>query len=136
MPNKKDNKNHKEEKNILEYVVFYCSLALIITLLAYLVYGTVTIEESVPNLKVEYRAQPQHNSPYLFKIDINNSGSRTAEDVLVEMIQEIDGKEIEKSQLQMMFVPGNTNVDGWINFTKDPEKADTVYARIVSYKSS
>lgn len=133
---KKNNDSYKEEKNILEYVVFYLSLFLVVGLLGYLTYSAITEEASEPYLTVHYLLKPQENSPYLYELVIENNGTTTAEDVLIEMIQKNKEIELERSFLKVMFVSGNSKAKGWVNFTKDPADADSIFARIVSYKSS
>lgn len=136
MGNKKKSEKYKEEKNILEYIVFYSSLALVLGLLAYLSYSVVTVKNTDPKLEITYKLKPQPKSPYLYQIFVKNASSNTAEDVIIELVQEESDKTIEKGELKIMFVSGKSSVDGWINFSKNPFLADTVYARVVSYKSS
>lgn len=126
----------KEEKNLLEYLVFFCSVGLILALLTYLTYTTITESKTAPLLEVSFVPYPQGNLPYLQKVNVKNTGNVTAEDVIIEMVLQKDGEKIESSQVEIMFVSGQTSVEAWVNFTHDPESADTLFARIVSYKSS
>jgi uncharacterized protein (TIGR02588 family) len=41
---------------------------------------------------------------------------------------------IEKAELQLPFVPTSSKREGWVIFSKDPAKADTVIGRVVSFK--
>lgn len=132
--NKGQNGHHK--KNILEYIVFWTSLVLIASLLTYLTYTTIAVESSPPILQIEFQQQPTEVNPYLFRLLIFNQGIETAEEVEVELMLEKDGKIMESSKMKLDFVPGESRREVWMNFSKDPELADTIYARVVSYKSS
>lgn len=119
----------------MEYIVFYSSLVLVIGLLAYLSYFALTVESDDPQLEITYKLKPQAESPYLYEILVKNISNATAEDVIIELVQEKDSHILEKAQLKIMFVSGESTDGGWVNFAKNPFLADTVYARVVSYKS-
>ena len=132
-------KNHKEQrhqdkKNILEWVVFYSSLLLISLLLGYLVYQTFNYKPGSPDLTVNYAPDPSPHAPYRYHLTVRNEGHETAEEVSIEMVLQKDGGQLETGTMQLAYVPKNSKREGWINFSKDPVEADTLYVRIVSYK--
>ena len=136
MPKEKKEVKYEEEKNVLEYVVFYLSLLMVVSLLGYLVYAAATLQKTDPQLEVQFEQDPQPNSPFLYRVYISNKGTSTAEDIVVEMVLEKSGEAIEKSVLKLMFISGNSRAKGWVNFHKNPADADAIYARVVSFKSS
>lgn len=123
-----------EQKNILEWIVFAVSLLFIVSLLSYLVYQSMTYIPSSPDLNVIYEHDPSPNAPFRFHVVIKNEGFETAEEVEVALIQSKDGQEVEQAAIGVPFVPKESQREGWVIFSKDPDKADTLYARVVSYK--
>lgn len=126
--------NKHDKKNLLEWTVFTIALFLIGSLLVYLTYQTITYKPSSPDLKVEHIPDPSKNAPYRYHITIRNQGQETAEEVQIEVVMEKDGQELEKAAMQIPFAPQQSKREGWVNFSKDPSKADTIYSRVVSYK--
>lgn len=137
MGQEKENQNEqdqKDRKNALEWTVFGISVLLVTAILIYLVYNTVTHNTSPADIQVEYNKSPTKTAPYRYHLVINNKGGETAEEVLVELVLQDDTVTIEKAELQLSFVPTSSKREGWVNFSKDPAKADTVIGRVVSFK--
>lgn len=134
MSKKNHKEHHQDKKNILEWVVFYSSLSLIILLLGYLVYQTLNHKPGSPDLAVTYARHPSPNAPYRYHLTVQNEGHETAEEVSIEMVLQKDGAQLETGTMQLAYVPKNSKREGWINFSKNPDEADTLYVRIVSYK--
>jgi len=123
-----------DEKNLLEWTVFFLSLLLITGILGYLVYQTVIYQPGSPDLDITYVHDPSPHAPYRYFIRVKNHGNETAEEVQVEMVLEQDGKEIEVATMAIPYSPKQSVREGWVLFSKDPAAADTIYARVVSYK--
>lgn len=125
---------HQDEKSTLEWVVFYSSLSLIIAILGYLVYQTLNFMPGSPDLVVDYTFDPSQHAPYRYHLSIQNEGHETAEEVSIEMVLQKDGVPLETGTMQLSYVPKESKREGWINFSKNPDEADTLYVRIISYK--
>ena len=123
-----------DEKNLLEWTVFFLSLLLITGILGYLVYQTAIYQPGSPDLDITYVHDPSPHAPYRYFMRIKNHGNETAEEVQVEMVLEQDGKEIEVATMAIPYSPKQSVREGWVLFSKDPAAADTLYARVVSYK--
>lgn len=136
--NKKKEKNRgqesKEGKNILEWGVFAISLLLVIGILSYLSYKTYTHKTAPPNIQVTYQPSPTENAPFRYHISIKNNGLETAEEVRIELVLKKGEATVEKAALQLPFLPQSSLREGWLNFSQDPQLADTVVARVVSFK--
>ncbi len=65
---------------------------------------------------------------------VKNNGQVTAEEVHIELVLEKDGQELELATIHLPYAPKESTREGWINFSKNPTEADTLYARVVSYK--
>ncbi|MCP2045475.1 hypothetical protein [Pontibacter sp. HSC-36F09] len=131
---KVDRAGDDDDKNGLEWTVFGVSLVLVLTILAYLSYMTYTHEPSSPDLTLEYYHDPSANAPHRYRVVVHNRGGETAEEVQVELTTESGGEEVESAELSIAFSPKDSKREGWVNFKEDPASADTLVARVVSYK--
>lgn len=127
-------KEYRNDKNFLEWTVFTISLLLVLGIILYLSYEVYTEKPSTPDLYVEYKQDPSEHAANRYHITVKNDGGETAEEVHVELSMEKAGAEIEVAQLQIPFSPKKSKREGWITFKNDPSKADTIVARVVSYK--
>jgi uncharacterized protein (TIGR02588 family) len=123
-----------DKKNFLEWTVFTVSLLLVLSTVVYLIYQLYTEKEETPDIQTEYWADPSEHNPYRYRVVLYNRGGQTAESVTVELTVKQGNKNIEKAELQISFVPKESKREGWVNFSKDPTKADTLEARVLSYK--
>ncbi|MEX2594646.1 MAG: hypothetical protein WD426_17880 [Anditalea sp.] len=131
---RKKKNNPEDEKNILEWAVFSLSLLLITGILGYLVFQTIQHEPGSPDLVITYETAPSPHAPYRYHVTISNEGQETAEEVQIELILEKDGQQLELATLDILYAPKESSKEGWVNFSKNPIEADTLYARVVSYK--
>ncbi|WP_242917580.1 hypothetical protein [Pontibacter liquoris] len=130
----KKNTAADDSKNLLEWVVFYVSLLLILIILGYLGYKAYIYKPSAPDLLVTYRHDPSKYAPYRYHIQVKNQGGETAEGVNVELVLEQAGEELEAAELQIPYSPRASLREGWVNFKTNPITADTIIARVMSYK--
>lgn len=126
--------NGGSDKNALEWSVFAFSLLLVLSILAYLSYKAITHEVSPPDLVLVYTSDPSEHAPYRYHVSIINDGGETAEEVNIELTLEKGGEELEAAELQVPFSPKGSRREGWIIFKTDPAEADTLVARVISYK--
>ena len=124
----------EDKKNVLEWVVFAFSLTLVLALFGYLALQTIQYEPGTPDLFVTFKADPSFHAPYRYHLTIKNNGQETAQEVQVELILEKEGKQLEIAALTLPFAPKESRREGWVNFSQNPQEADTVYSRVVSYK--
>ncbi len=136
MSNGKEAKHHNAEdkKNWLEWAVFAVSLLLVLAILTYLAYQVYYRKPSSPDLSVQSIADPTAHDPYRYHITVYNKGGATAEEVIVELIVEKENIALERSELQLPFLPQESKREAWVSFRRDPTQADTLLARIMSYK--
>jgi uncharacterized protein (TIGR02588 family) len=131
---KKSERKENDEKNWLEWLVFSVSLLLLLGILGYLVYQVFNYNPTDPEITAEAKHDPSGNVPNRYQVFVYNKGGTTAEEVIVEFILYKAGKEHEKSELMMAFSPKDSKNEGWVTFSGNPEKTDSVVARVISYK--
>lgn len=130
--NKKE--KNKEQKNLLEWTVFTVSLLLVLSILGYLGYKTFTHRTTPPEIEVTFQPDPSDAAPYRYHVEVKNTGGSTAEEVTVELIVEKEKEMVEKAELTIAFVPQQSKREGWLNFSKNPQIADTIFSRVISFK--
>lgn len=123
-----------EKKNALEWIVFYVGLAIVLGLLGYLTYLSIAFEPSPPDIALAYRHEPSTHAPHRFHIVLRNKGNETAEEVQIELVAMKNGEMTENAILNIPFLPKQSAREGWVVLTQDPALADSVYARVISYK--
>lgn len=131
--NQKKEEN-KGAKNILEWAVFAVSLLLVIGILGYLGYKSYTHKPSSPQIQVTFTPSPSESAPYRYYVEVNNIGGETAEQVSIELVLEKDKETMENAELQISFIPKKSKREGWLNFSENPQMADTIFARVISFK--
>lgn len=129
-----DRAGDDDDRNALEWSVFGVSLVLVLAILVYLSYMAYNHKPSSPDLVVAYYHDPSANAPHRYRVVVHNRGGETAEEVQVELTTESGGEEVESAELSIAFSPKDSKREGWVNFKEDPANADTLVARVVSYK--
>lgn len=130
----KEKKEIKDQKNLLEWAVFWLGLLLVLSIFAYLGYQTYHHKPTSPELVVEFWPEPTEAQPYRYHVVVQNTGGETAEAVLVELKLQQEGKEVEKAELELMYVPQESKREGWVNFSQRPAGQSAVSARVASYQ--
>lgn len=120
------------KKNALEWTVFTAGLLVMIALFSYLIYLMVTERNSPPLIQVSLETEPKLPA-YTFRVTIRNTGDETAMNVTTEFSLENKGQVIEKTELQIDHLPKGSTREGWIVFVNNPQQADTMIAKVVSF---
>ncbi|GHA55114.1 hypothetical protein [Pontibacter akesuensis] len=132
--NEKKNKDIKDQKNWLEWVVFGVSLVLVLSIVTYLGYQAYIHKPVTPKLTAEKFHDPSDNAPNRYRIVLHNKGGETAEEVKVEVRLLRNGEVLEESELGFPFAPQESQREGWVNFRSNTEPQDSVLVHVVSYK--
>lgn len=127
-------KHNDDKKNWLEWLVFGVSLVMLLAILGYLIYQTAKYSYKDPEVYAKGVPDPSEMAPNRYKVTVYNKGGTTAEQVIVEFTLYSQGQEPEVSELTIPFSPKESEREGWVIFRNSPESADSVVARIVSYK--
>lgn len=124
---------NKPEKNWLEWAVFVVSVALIVAVLGVLL-TEARSPASPPDLVLTLRAPQQGKRGFRMPVIVKNSGGETAEQVHLEVTLTLEGREVEKSDMTMAFVPRASQREGVVVFERDP-RLHMVESRITGYET-
>lgn len=127
------NQNKKIKKNALEWTVFGFSVLLTLTILGYLVYDAITFKPSPPDLVVEYHAEKFEKEETRYMYKVINKGGETAEDIKLKVILARQGEVLEEFELDIPFLPRNSDREGWIKFQERPLPSDSVKMIVVGF---
>jgi uncharacterized protein (TIGR02588 family) len=108
------------QKNWLEWSVFAVGLVLVFGVIAYLVYDSVISSGRPPEIAVEVGEIRRTVGGWAVRVDAENSGGVTAEDLRVAVVLEANGREQERVELDLPFVPRHSRRGGWVEFRHDP----------------
>ena len=124
MASERDSKG-KARTPLLESLSAAIGLALIGSMLAFLVYESVKINDGAPPVMVvQPTAVQAAHGQHIVEIRVKNLSRKTAAAVQVEGVLMKDGTEAEKSNASFDYVPGKSEREGAIVFSKDPRSHD------------
>ncbi len=115
----------EDKKNWLEWLVLIISSLLVLGILVFLVHEMIYTEQTPPNITVDFGKTELKEGYFAVPITAKNIGSETAEDLQIEVINGFGNTE-EKALLEFPYLPGNSSVNGWVTFTKNPENQPLV----------
>ena len=120
-------------KHPLEWAVFGVSLVLVLGLVGFLVYDATTCGSVPPELVVGLGRPVRSAGGYAVPVEVRNQGDETAEGVHVEVVLELPGKEPERADLEVAFVPRQSLRRAWVTFPADPA-AGRLSGRVLGYE--
>ena len=123
----------KVKKNAIEWTVFAISVAIIAVTAWLLLDDAVSMGERHVNLRAEAGKAMKTAGGYAVPIIVTNDGDATAEQARIEMVLVADGKEVEKSELTVAFVPRKSRREGVVVFRNDPACCRLI-TRTVAYE--
>ena len=122
----------KVQKNWLEWAVFAASSVLIVTLLGFLVYESMTIGNAPPDIHLEIGTPEERSGYFAVPVTATNKGDHTAEGVHIEVVLRGAGKE-ETGDFEIQFLPRRGSREAWVTFKNDPRQG-TLEARVLGYE--
>jgi uncharacterized protein (TIGR02588 family) len=107
------------KKNIVEWIVFGVSLALIAAMVGLLGYEQMTRRHSPPLLSVAIGEVVQGPNGFAVELVVANAGDRTAESVQVEA--SIEGTP-DRAEVVVQYVPYRSTRRAWVILPSDPRR--------------
>lgn len=127
----KEKKQNKEKKNWLEWTITIFSGILVVFTFSFLVYQMIYDEKTPPDIRVVLGAVSQKDGAYAIPITVTNTGTETAENVMIEIILQGAPTE-EKSQMTFAYLPRKSSAEGWAVFSRKPMSKD-LKTRVLGY---
>jgi uncharacterized protein (TIGR02588 family) len=124
----------RPNKNAVEWSVFVASVVVVAAAVGYLGYTAVREKKTPPDLHITAFDPQATHSGHRVEVEVRNTGDQTAEQVRVEVALHRDEKEIERAELDIVFVPRKSSRRGWVTFRNDP-RGCTVTTRAMSYET-
>jgi uncharacterized protein (TIGR02588 family) len=123
----------KIEKNAIEWSVFAVSALIVGACLGALVVMIAREGNAPPSIVVSVGPAERNEAGYLVPVRARNDGDETAEEVRVEVTLESGGREVEKGELTVAFVPRHSEREGFVVFGRDPACC-RIRARAISFE--
>lgn len=112
--------------NTLEIIVFCIGVILTLSLLGYLSYEVVAVEDGhPPQLEVTSRYDPDL-SDYTYHVTVRNNGEETATSVAVKMTLYQKGKAKETGIFNIDYIPVHSEEKGLVTFDVKKQPADSL----------
>lgn len=120
------------KRNALEWFVFALGLAATLAILGYLGYEIATFRKGAPQVEVTLGEAVRRGDDFVVPVVAKNRGDETLEGVVLEATLTV-GKEEEKAQFELAFLPRRSQREGWFAFRHDPASGK-VLARAIGYE--
>lgn len=120
---------------LLESLAAGIGLALLVAMFAFLVYEAVKTDDGAPAVMVvEPTGVTSAAGQHVVEIKVTNRSRKTAAAVQVEGVLSEGGSDVETSNASLDYVPGKSQRQGAVVFSKDP-RSHKLQLRITGYES-
>jgi len=124
----------RPHKNWLEWSVFAASAVIVSTVLGYLGWCALQDHDTPPDLRIFTGAAIAGANSHRVPVMVRNVGESTAESVVIEVLLMRGKEEVESAELDLPFVPRQSEREGWVTFRHDP-RCCTLESRAVGYET-
>lgn len=121
------------QKNWLEWAVFAVSAVVLLLVFVFLGYGWVISEGDPAEIEIRLGTPEAHDGYYAIPVTFKNAGGQSVEDLEVEVTLMEGEEKGESASITVPFLPRESTREGWVAFSTNPDDADEVQTRIVSY---
>jgi uncharacterized protein (TIGR02588 family) len=122
----------KPQKNAVEWTVFAISACVVALAVGYLVRAAVLHKKTPPALHIATGTAEATHAGYRIEVKVENDGDITAEEVRIEIALRRGDEEVERAELDIIYVPRKSARTGWVIFRNDPRCCEVV-SRAMSY---
>ena len=114
-------KHHPRSKTpLLEWVLGGIGVLLLVACLAFLVYEGMSGRESPGAITTSVKGIVSTNGTHIVTFELRNDGTQTLSNVHVTARLRHDGREIERAQTVIDYLPGQSKQEGGFYFRNDP----------------
>lgn len=113
---------HEEATSIWEWVAAALGALLIASAVGYMLYYGLTHPEGPPRIALEQLSVVPTDGGYLVRFRAKNEGNSTAAGLLVGGELKENGSTVEESEATLDYVPQQSEREGGLVFTRDPER--------------
>jgi uncharacterized protein (TIGR02588 family) len=129
-----DQREEKESSTPpLEIVVSIIGFLIVFGVVTYLLYQAVLGEETPPNIRIEQLTTLPVENGYLVKLNVTNLGTESAASVLIQGTLTENGEEVERGEVTIDYIAGESNSRVGLFFTEDPAQ-HTLELRALGYQ--
>ena len=121
------------QKNWLEWSVFAVSAVLLLGVFAFLGYDWIVSEGDPAEIEVRLGTPEAHDGYYALPVTFQNAGGQSVEDLQLDVTLMEGGEEGESASITVPFLPRDSTRNGWVVFSSNPDDADEIQTRVVSY---
>ena len=122
----------KEDKNKLEWLIFFAGAAVMCGLVLYLIIAWNQQEDDWPQVNVECRKVKTTNGKNLYVVELQNTGNLTLEKVQLQAMQWENGGIRETVPFEVDLAPRRSINKAWLQWPD--QEADSVTVRIISFQ--
>ena len=112
----------REQTTAIQWLIGGASTLLVLLLLGFILYEAMKGTDLPPIISVRSEKIVLGNQGFVVQFAAKNSGGLTAKSVNIEGRLTEDGKEIEKSNATLSFVPSHAERHGGLFFSHDPRQ--------------
>ena len=113
------NRRHTEPP-VWEWIIAAAGLILVVGAVGATLYRAITEKSVPPILEIAVESKMPTANGYLVKFRVKNSGNQTAADVTIEGSLKQNGENVETSTTRLNYSPANSEREGGLFFTKNP----------------
>jgi uncharacterized protein (TIGR02588 family) len=122
----------KPEKNAVEWGVFGVSAIILAATVIYLAVSAMREKKLPPDLRITTAAAVAAHGGHRVEVTVANNGDTSAEQVQIEIALRRGDEEVERAELEIMYVPRKSERKGFVTFRTDP-RCCSVTSRAMSY---
>ncbi|RNL87226.1 hypothetical protein ED312_10470 [Sinomicrobium pectinilyticum] len=111
--------------NRIEQISFFLGVLILVTLIGDLTYQLATNENAPPHLLVISKYEPSMPG-YTYRVEIENTGDKTAEAVNIQLSLFQNGKSAETATLELKYVPAQSKETAWVSFNNEKQTSDSL----------
>ena len=122
----------KHEKNAVEWSVFAISAVIVALAVGYLALAALREKKTPPDLRITTGSASATSAGHRVEVKVQNAGDTSAEQVQIEVTLRRGEEEVERADLEILYVPRKSERTGWVTFRNDP-RCCAIATRAMSY---